>query len=241
MRFYLIGFVLFLASVGALSAQSEAFTKQRALQRFTEAYGGDRDATALSSVRIVGKLEQDGKHFDFFLRKKRPNSIRYRIDHGDVSVIAGYDGIVGWLQTKQGSEVETRKLTRNEVRTLKKQSEFESPLFRHLEKRSYKIEMIGRGRVEDRNVFIFEVKQPSGARMRYYMDTFDPHILKYEELDDRGVVALTTYYRDYREVEGYPFAYDIETLKGDKVVAAVKIESIAANPGLLSFYFKMPE
>ena len=86
MRFYLIGFVLFLASVGALSAQSGAFTKQRALQRFTEAYGGERDATALSSVRIVGTLEQGGKHFDFFLRKKRPNSIRYRLDHGDCLV-----------------------------------------------------------------------------------------------------------------------------------------------------------
>lgn len=241
MRFYLIGFMLFFALVETLSAQSEAFTKQRLLQRFTEAYGGDRDATALSSVRIVGSLEQDGKHFDFFLRKKRPNSIRYRIDHADVSIIAGFDGIVGWLQNKQGSEVETRKLTRQELRALKKQSEFESPLFRHLEKRSYKIEITGRETVGDRNAFVFEVKEPGGARTRYYMDSLEPHILKHEQLDDAGAVALTTYYRDYREVEGYPFAYNIETLKGDNVVASVKIESIAANPGLLSFYFKMPE
>lgn len=241
MRFYLIGFVLFFALVGTLSAQSETFTKQRALQLFTQAYGGERDATALSSVRIVGKLEQGGKQFDFFLRKKRPHSIRYRIDHGDVSIIAGYDGIVGWMQTKKGSEVETRKLTRKEVRALKKQSEFESPLFRHLEKRSYKIEMTGREHVEGRDTFVFEVKQPDGSRMRYYMDAFEPHILRYEQLDDDGAVALTTVYRDYREVEGYPFAFDIETRQGDEVVASVKIESIAANPGLLSFYFKMPK
>ncbi|MGJ8654554.1 MAG: hypothetical protein ACSHX8_14935 [Opitutaceae bacterium] len=241
MRFYLIGFVLFLASVGTVSAQQETFTKQRALQRFTEAYGGERDATVLSSVRIVGKLEQGGKQFDFFLRKKRPNSIRYRIDHEDVSVIAGFDGVVGWMQTKRGSEVETRKLTRKELRTLKKQSEFESPLFRHLEKRAYKIEMTGRERVEGRDTFVFEVKQPDGSRMRYYMDAFEPHILRHELLDDSGAVVLTTVYRDYRDVEGYPFAFDIETRKGDEVIALVKIESIAANPGLLSFYFKMPK
>jgi hypothetical protein len=224
----------------SLSAQTDAFAMQRALQEYTEAYGGGRDADALSSISIEGTQEQGGKVYDFILRKKRPNAIRYRLSYGDTSVATAFDGITGWMQTNSAEGEVTRKLSRKEVSALKKEAVFESPLFRHLENRSNRVEMLGRDQVDGRDVYVFLTREPNGRQSKYYLDARLPHILKTERLADDEIVEMTILYRDYRVVDGYPFAFEVETLKGDEVVSLVTVGSISVNPGLLSFYFKMP-
>ena len=240
MRLFLTWILLFLSMTGALVAQSDSFAMQRALQRYTEAYGGGRDADALSSISIEGTQEQGGQVFDFLLRKKRPNSIRYRLTHGEKSVVTAYDGIAGWTQSEENGEVTTRKLTREERIALKQEAIFEGPLFRHLERRSNEVEMTGRAQVEGRDVYIFKTRELSGRRSLYYLDARKPHVLKVERLGADDTVEMTILYRDYKDVEGYPFAFEVETRVGEEVVSLVKIDSIIPNAGLLSFYFRMP-
>ena len=61
--------------------QSDAYSLQRILQRYTETYGGFRDAEVLSSISIEGTIEQDGQNYDFLMHQKRPYSMRYRISN----------------------------------------------------------------------------------------------------------------------------------------------------------------
>ncbi len=242
MRFQLIAWFFCIVSYGGvLSAQSDAFAMQRALQRYTEAYGGERDADALSSISIEGFQIQGGETYSFLMRKKRPDMIRYRLSLGDSSVVAAYNGKIAWMQTNVAGTETTRALTKEEMSALKAEATFESPLFRHLEKRSNTIEMIGRAHVERGEAFVFEVEDSIGVRSRYYLDMRAPHILKRERLGEDDAVTMTTYYRDYREVDGFPFAFEIENRDGDEVLSLVKVDSITVNPGLLSFYFEMPE
>lgn len=225
---------------GALDAQLDGFAMQRALQRYTEAYGGGRDVDALSSISIEGTQEQGGKVYDFLLRKKHPNFIRYRLSRAGRSVVTAYDGVSGWMQTREEGAVTTRQLTREERNALKEEAIFESPLFRHLEKSNHQVKMIGRQQVEGRDVYVFETREVSGRRSVYYLDTRKPHVLKVERLGAENAVEMTIFYRDYRDVEGYPFAFEVETRVGEKVVTLVKVHSIVPNSGLLSFYFRMP-
>lgn len=241
MRLYFTWILMFTLLSGAVSAQTDTFAMRRALQRYTDAYGGGRDADALSSISIEGTQELNGQVYDFLLRKKRPDSIRYRLSHGETHIVSAFDGITGWIQVDQVGEETTRELTRDELRALKEEADFETPLFRYLERRGNQIEMTGREQIEGRDAYVFEVTESDGRRSRYYMDAREPHILQKERLGAEGEVVLTIVYRDYREVEGFPFAYQIETKQGEQMVSLVKVDTIVVNPGLLSFYFKMPQ
>lgn len=242
MRIHLISWIFaFTLLLGTLSAQTDTYVMQRALQRFTEAYGGGRDATALTSISIEGTQAQDGNTYEFLLRKKRPDSIRYRLSFGEKSVTTGYDGRRGWLHVQDGLETTTRLLEKEELQVVRAEATFDSPLFRHLQNRYTDVEMVGRDIVEGQTVFVYSVQESVGQRSRYYLHSQLPHIVKREQLNDQDEVILSTYYRDYREVRGYPFAFEIENRVGDLVVSTVQVENIIANPGLLSFYFTMPE
>lgn len=242
MRIHLISWILVSTSLaGVLSAQTDTYVMQRALQRYTEAYGGGRDATALSSISIEGTQTQGGNTYDFLLRKKRPNSIRYRLSFGENSVTTGFDGRTGWIHVHEGVESKSRLLTKEELRVVKSEATFDSPLFHHLKNRYNEVEMIGRDTVDGQNAFVYFVEESNGQRSRYYLHFQQPHVLKREQLNDQDEVILSTYYRDYREVRGYPFAFEIENRVGDAVISSVKVENVIANPGLLSFYFTMPE
>ena len=109
MRFFLILSSVFLSfSFEVLADTGDALAVQRILERYTETLGGSRAVEALSSLSIEGTQTQNGKSYHFLMRKKRPNSIRYRLNAGDTSIICGFNGRLGWQRTKVGAEVTTR-------------------------------------------------------------------------------------------------------------------------------------
>ena len=240
MRTCLLGFLCCCFFVCSASEQSDAILIRRALQQYTEVYGGGKDSDALTSISVEGTQEQGGKIYDFLLRKKRPNMIRYRLSHGDSHVTTADDGNTGWMQSLEAGKLVTRKLSMREREAIQQEAVFEGPLFRHLEKRSNQIEYAGTEVVDQRDTYVFAVNEPNGKRILYYLDVEESHVLKLERLSEDNSVEVAVLYRDYKEVEGYPFAFEIETQIAGETVSLVKIQSILPNSGLLSFYFQMP-
>ena len=221
-------------------AQSDTYILKRILERYTGAYGGFRDADALSSLSVEGTIIQNGQTFDFLMRKKRPESMRYRLSNESNSVITGYDGSQGWLRTKSNGKVSVHSLDAEALRCMREQSRFDSPLFRHLEKREDTIELIERTTLDERSVLVLEVLAADSEVSRYYLDLMTAHVVRVDQLDAEGELSIQTLYRDYREVEGFPFAFEIETRVGGETRSLAKVNKIDVNPGLLSFYFSMP-
>lgn len=222
-------------------AQNDAFGLQRILQRYTEAYGGFRDANALSSVSVEGSIMQGGETYSFMMRKKRPYSLHYRLSNDYNSVITGYNGESGWIRTQSKGKVSIRALDDKATRALREQARFDSPLFRHLEKGEHEIKLLERSIFEERNVFIIEVREFGSELNHYYVDAATAHVVRHDQLDAAGEIRFQTFYRDYREVEGYPFAYEIETRVAGETTSLATVNTIRVNPGLLSFYFEKPQ
>jgi len=221
-------------------AQSDAYALQHVLQRYTESYGGFRDADALSSLSVEGTIEQNGQKFDFLMRKKRPYSMRYRLSNESNSVISGYNGSQAWMRTETNGLTSTKSIDGEGERALREQARFDSPLFRHSEKRENTLELVERATLDDRSVYVIEVIKPGSDVSRYYLDVATAHLVRVDQLDADGEIRLQTLYRDYRDVEGYPFAHEIETRVASKTLSLAKINTIEVNPGLLSFYFQKP-
>ena len=222
-------------------AQEDAFTLESVLQRFTKAYGGFRDADALSSLSVEGTILQNGQTFDFLMRKKRPHSMRYRLSNESNSIITGYDGSQGWIRTKNNQEVSIDLLDQEARRKIRDQSRFDSPLFYHLQKREYQIELIERTSLDERSVLVLEVIEYDSEASRYYLDLETAHIVRVDHLGADGELSIQTLYRDYREVEGFPFAFEIETRVNGETKSLAKVNSIDVNPGIFSVYFAKPK
>ena len=221
--------------------QEDAFTLESVLQRFTKAYGGFRDADALSSLSVEGTILQNGQTFDFLMRKKRPHSMRYRLSNESNSIITGYDGSQGWVRTKINGEVSIDLLDQEARRKIRYQSRFDSPLFYHLQKREYQIELIERLTLDGRIVLVLEVIEYDSEASRYYLDLETAHIVRVDHLGADGELSIQTLYRDYREVEGFPFAFEIETRVNGETKSLAKVNSIDVNPGIFSVYFAKPK
>ena len=221
--------------------QEDAFTLESVLQRFTKAYGGFRDADALSSLSVEGTILQNGQTFDFLMRKKRPHSMRYRLSNESNSIITGYDGSQGWVRTKINGEVSIDLLDQEAKRSMRRQTRFDSPLFYHLQKRENQIELIERLTLDERSVLVLEVIEYDSEASRYYLDLETAHIVRVDHLGADGELSIQTLYRDYREVEGFPFAFEIETRVNGETKSLAKVNSIDVNPGIFSVYFAKPK
>lgn len=222
-------------------AQDDAVTLESILQRFTEAYGGFRDADSLSSLSVEGTILQNGREFDFLMRKKRPHFMRYHLSNESNSVITGYDGSQGWMRTKIKGEVSIDLLDEESEPSMRKQARFESPLFHHLQKRENQIELVERITLDERSILVLEVIEYGSELSRYYLDLETAHIVRVDHLDAKGELRIQTLYRDYREVEGFPFAFEIETRVSSETRSLAKVNSIDVNPGILSLYFAKPK
>ncbi len=222
-------------------AQTDAFTLESILIRFTRAYGGFRDADALSSLSVEGTILQNGQTFEFRMHKKRPHYMRYRLSSESNSIVTGYDGSQGWIQTKINGKVSIDLFDHEAKHSLREQTRFESPLFRHFDKRDNEIELIERITLGERSVLVLEVIEYDSEASRYYLDLETAHIVRVDHFDEEGDLSIQTLYRDYREVEGFPFAFEIETRVSGESRSLAKVNSINVNPGILNFYFAKPK
>lgn len=221
-------------------AQSDSYTLQRILQLYTESYGGFRDADALASLSVEGTIEQDGQSYDFLMHKKRPYSLRYRLSNQSNNITTGYNGSSGWMRVETNGVVTIETLDSPQMPALRKMARFESPLFRHIEKRENSIKLLEHTMLEGRKIYVIEVRERGSEVSLYYIDVVTAELLRLDELNEAGDLRQQTLYRDYREVGGFPFAHEIECRIDEKTVSLAKVNSIDVNPGLLSFYFKQP-
>ena len=84
MRILTVGIIILLTLSGfTLSAEHDAAQIRRILNGYRKLYDGYRASEVLRSVVIRGEQTQGEQQFDFLLRKKQPDSMRYSLSNGE--------------------------------------------------------------------------------------------------------------------------------------------------------------
>ena len=237
MRFYLLLAIVGVSMLGP--AQADQDPVQFILQRHAASFGGERGLAALSSLRIEGTQLQDGQSLRFTMRKKR-GGLHYHLSAGESTITCGFDGRSGWQRLASGGEVQIEALSPAQLAVLREESNFSSPLLRGLDHRRLTLSLLESQNLAGNSFDVLQLSAPGRSAERYYLDADSGLLLKREQLNADGTLQLETLYRDYREVDGYPFAFEVESRLGDEQLALIRIDSIEVNPGLLSFYFDKP-
>lgn len=239
-HFTIIFGITCLACLAAAQDSGDGLALQRLLERYTKSYGGVRDGNQLASISVDGVQIQNGVTYDFHLRKKRPAMMHYQLQRGATTLTTVYNGRQAWLQLQQGSEGSVEELTGPALETVKNEARFDSPLYRHQEQPEYKIALAGREQIGGLQSFVLRVEEPGELSSRYYLHPNSSLVLRIDRFNADGELTLQTLYRDYNEVDGYPFAHEIENRIDGETVSVTRVHSVQVNPGLLSFYFEQP-
>ena len=237
---YKLLLLLFTLSSALSLGQSDRYELWVALERFSQTYGGGLDEAGLKSVLIEGQITQGAEQYDFILRKRSPNSIRYTQSRGGRSITFGYNGVIGWQLITGEEDSQVRILDKSETDILREEADFEGPLLRNFESYSNRIRLVRSDRIDNESVRVIEIDRINQQKVCYYLSEQRNFILMREQFNSKGECILTTYYRDYRLINNLPFAFEVENFVDEDRISSAKISRVVVNPGVLSLYFEKP-
>jgi len=159
---------------------------------------------------------------------KRPGMMRETVTVGDKSMVRTTNGTVGWAVGSLRDLLQPQEVTAEELHTLAGSADFEGPLIDYKEKGN-KIELAGKEKVEKRMAYKLVISMKSGDNRIDYIDCRS-HL----EVKWRGL-TFETYFRDYREVKGLMYAFEIDS--GTQKIVLDKVE---VNPKLDPVRFEKP-
>jgi outer membrane lipoprotein-sorting protein len=201
--------VLFLFSAPISSAQ----TVGQILSKVYIARGGLTRIKAIRSERVSGTIsfgsEASGP---FMVELKRPARMRMTLGIQGQSMVRVYDGTQGWANNPFAGKLNPDAMSEEELRNISEEADFDGPLVDYA-KKSNKVELVGKDKVEDKDVWRLKLTTKNGDVRFYLFDAKTFVLLKWEgkRRADGKEYSIESYFRDYRDVEGLKFAFEIDS------------------------------
>jgi hypothetical protein len=197
------------------------------------ARGGVKRIKSLNTQRLTGRISlNSGDSGPLIVETKRPGMMREIVTLGDKSMIRTTDGIVGWAVGSLRNLAEPQQVNAEELRTLAASADFEGPLVDYKAKGN-KIELAGKEKVGKRLAFKLAISMKNGENRIDFIDSKTHLEVKWQGLANGNIVE--SYFRDYREVKGLMYAFEIDS--GSQKIVFDKIE---VNPKLDPARFSKP-
>jgi len=231
---------LFALGASAVNGQSDTQLLNRLLRGHLELYGDSSERDRIESVFLEGVQIQDGVQYPMTVYKKRPNLIRFHIGTESAYVVVGSNGERAWREWRKDGERRVEQLGPEALDLLSDEAVFSSPLSDYLFDPEVDAALGPRVEVDGDPAYEVTLSVRGRADRKFYISEQSQRLLKVERMDENGAVTLATFYRDYRTVDGFPFAFEVENRTPEGKVVLTRFERIRVNGGLLSLYFEPP-
>jgi len=139
--------------------------------------------------------------------QKAPDKYLAVITASDGVVYQGFNGTNGWTKTAQGQ----RQMSSVEVARIKQQTDLYKEI--RLKERYSKIEMLGREKIGEREVYVLDARSLGAKTERLYFDAQSGLLLRRTVLNEikLGLDPEQTDYEDYRNVDGVWLPFTVRT------------------------------
>ena len=101
-----------------LCARASAQTADEVIKKHLDARGGAEKIKAIKSVRITGKIIQQGLEIPLTIQQKRPGMGRLDVTFQGKTQTFAYDGQSGWKVDPFGGSSEPEKIAGDELKDL---------------------------------------------------------------------------------------------------------------------------
>jgi outer membrane lipoprotein-sorting protein len=204
------------ALLGALllcAAPVSAQTTSQILSKVYVARGGLTRIRAIRSERVTGTIsfgsEASGP---FAVEMKRPMKMRMTLNVQNQTMIRVYDGTQGWANNPFAGKLNPDPMAEEELKNISEEADFDGPLVDYA-KKSNKVELVGKDKVEDKDVWRVRLTTKNGDVRYYLFDAQTFLLLKWEgkRRAEGKEYPIESFFHDYRDVEGLKFAFEIDS------------------------------
>jgi len=237
---HMLGIVLGILCCAALAS---AQTAEELVAKNLQAKGGVEKIKAIKTLRIRGKLQQDGFRAEMSQDAKAPDLLRQNFTIQGMSQIVAYDGATGWQISPFQGRKDPELLGEDQLRGVLEDADFYGPLVDYRQKGN-KVEYIGHGELDGDDVYRLKVTLKNGDIIYYDLDPDTSLEIRTEkQMFIRGAVhESVTELGSYKLVNGvyFPFSMVSGSKNNPSGRAKISIDSIEANVSLPDAEFHMP-
>lgn len=195
-------------------AQSSPLSADGLVQKVLDARGGAAKLRTIKSERVAGSISfGPGAEGPFFVELKRPGKMHMEVVVQGQSIVRIYDGHgFGWIINPFTGSKNPQPMTGNDLKNIADESDFDGPLLDYQSKGN-KIEYLGKDEIEGKPAEKLKLTTKSGDARIYFFDAATFLLLKWEGIrkNDDQEIPVESFFRDYREVNGLKFAFEIDT------------------------------
>ncbi len=227
------------ATVQADPPPSPALTAEQIVARNVAARGGLEAWRRIQNMVWTGRMigtSADQPVMQFVLDQARPNKTRFEVTVMGQKSVRVFDGFNGWkLRPGHGMSTETEPFTLKEVRFAQEEEVIDGPLI-DAAARGSQVSLSGLEEVAGHPAWRLEVTRASGIHATVWVDAETFLELRHDRISYNFAgkpVPVTTWYRNYHEVQGLqmPAMIDIGG-SYDRPANRMVIEQIELNTDL---------
>jgi hypothetical protein len=220
---------MILCLVALILAQSVDVVVAKAIA----ARGGVKRIKSIKSQRLTGRISLiSGESGPLIVEMKRPGMVRETVTLADKSMVRISDGIAGWAFGTLRTPSAPQPVSPEELRNLAASADIEGPLVDYQAK-GHRIELAGKERIGKREAYKLVIYLKTGENRIDFIDCKSHLEVKWQGLVNGNM--FESYFRDYREVKGLQYAFEIDS--GNQKIVLDKVE---VNPKLDAARFSKP-
>lgn len=221
--------------------QASAQTIDELIKKSLDAQGGIEKLKAVRSIKITGKIIQQGIEIPITIQQKRPAMVRVDVTFQGKTQTAAYDGETGWKTNPFQGSPDPEKIAGDELKELQEQSDMDGPLVDYKAK-GHTVELIGKEDMEGTPVYKLKLTLKNGDVRNIYLDAENSLGLKVnlKRKTPGGEIEADQYVGNYKQVNGLMMAFSIETKISGKTVNQIVFDKVEMGIPIDDSVFKMP-
>ena len=227
-----------------LPLTAAAQTADEIVNKVLAARGGVAKIKAVRSQRISGTINfGPGTEGPFLVELERPGKMHIEVTIQGQTLVRSYDGkSTGWIINPFSQNKGVEPMSAEDISNITDESDFDGPLVDYKEKGNH-IELVGKEDVEGKPAYRLKLTSKKGETRSYLFDAAGFHLVRWEGTRKVGdkEVPWESLFRDYREVNGLQFAFEIDsdapgTEQSQKIIA----DKIEVDPQIDESRFGKP-
>ncbi len=219
------------------------FAQQLTLNQILDSYykaGNFDKLQKVNSIIMTGNIVQQDL-MPVKIVRVRPDKYMMQFDVADLTAYQVYDGQTAWMTTPWTGKAAPQVMPPERATDMKNRADIDGILFNWKEK-GHSLELAGKDTVDGRIAYKIKVIRKDGGIEYNIIDTATFMLQKRISFRKAGgkEVTIENFYRDYRKVDGIPFAFIVETNNAGRI-NEIQLETVELNRTVDLKSFTMPE
>lgn len=233
----LISVIILLVSINLNFAQDKKkddITAKQVIEKYITAIGGRDSLENVKNKTTVLRGTVSGIDVTMIIYQKLPDKIRQEINAGAVNQVIKYDGKKAVMTVGENS----RDLTGSALEGIKYEAMLDFIL--KLDELKIQLKLLTKEKIDNKDTYKVEMKFSSGEIWKLFYDVESGLKVKSSKTinSPQGSFAQTTYYGDYKSVDGVKYPFSIKQTIGPQSLD-FKVSTIKINTDLKDDKFKI--